>query len=57
MSLGAIIAMRQAGLDPHKIPVGGVDTTPDGLAAIANGDLAVTVFQKVPGKTPSSMSS
>ncbi|MBV8399382.1 MAG: sugar ABC transporter substrate-binding protein [Acetobacteraceae bacterium] len=50
MALGAIIAMRQAGLDPHKIPVGGVDATPDGLAAIAKGDLAVTVFQDAKGQ-------
>ncbi len=50
MALGALIAMRQAGLSPQKVAVGGVDATPDGLAALAKGDLAVTVFQNAKGQ-------
>jgi inositol transport system substrate-binding protein len=30
--------------------VGGIDATPDGLAAMAKGDLAVTVFQDAKGQ-------
>ena len=50
MALGALIAMRQGGLSPKSVAVGGVDATPDGLAAIAKGDLAVTVFQNAKGQ-------
>lgn len=50
MALGAIIAMQQAGLSPKAVAVGGVDATPDGLAAIAKGELAVTVFQNAKGQ-------
>lgn len=44
MALGAIDALREAELLDRTI-VGGVDGTPDGLKAIADGDLDVTVFQ------------
>ena len=50
MALGALIAMHQAGLSPKKVAVGGVDATPDALAALAKGDLAVTVFQNAKGQ-------
>lgn len=50
MALGALIAMRQAGLSPQKIAVGGVDATPDALATVAKGELAVTVFQNAKGQ-------
>lgn len=50
MALGALIAMHQAGLSPQKIAVGGVDATPDALAAVAKGELAVTVFQNAKGQ-------
>ncbi|MDW9787293.1 substrate-binding domain-containing protein [Sinorhizobium meliloti] len=45
MAIGAIQAMKAAGVDMSKVVVGGIDATPDGLAAIAAGDLDVTVFQ------------
>lgn len=45
MAIGAIQAMKAAGLDMGEIVVGGVDATPDALAAMAAGDLDVTVFQ------------
>lgn len=44
MALGAIEALRNANLLDQVI-VGGVDATTDALAAMAAGDLEVTVFQ------------
>jgi inositol transport system substrate-binding protein len=45
MAIGAIMAIQQAGIPPGKILVGGVDATPDALAEVEKGTLAVTVFQ------------
>ena len=45
MAIGAILALRQAQVDPKSVVVAGVDATPDGLAEMAKGRLAVTVFQ------------
>lgn len=45
MALGAIQALKAAGMPPKDIVVAGVDATRDGLQAIQNGDLSVTVFQ------------
>ena len=50
MAIGAIIALQQAGLSPKKIFVGGVDATPDALAEMQKGNLAVTVFQNAKGQ-------
>ncbi|WP_276122088.1 sugar ABC transporter substrate-binding protein [Pararhizobium qamdonense] len=45
MAIGAIQAMKSGGTDLSKVVVGGIDATQDGLAAMAAGDLEVTVFQ------------
>jgi inositol transport system substrate-binding protein len=45
MAIGAIMALRQAGLPPQQVLIGGVDATPDALAEMEKGTLAVTVFQ------------
>jgi inositol transport system substrate-binding protein len=49
MALGAIIALQNAGIErgvgDDKVIVAGIDGTPDALAAMQQGDLAVTVFQ------------
>jgi len=45
MALGAIQAMKSAGIDMNDVVVGGVDATDDALAAMRGGDLDVTVFQ------------
>jgi inositol transport system substrate-binding protein len=45
MAIGAIQAMKAAGVDMKTVVVGGVDATQDALAAMAAGDLDVTVFQ------------
>ena len=50
MALGALIAMKQAGISPKKVLVGGIDATPDALAEMAKGNLAVTVFQDARGQ-------
>ena len=45
MAIGAIQAMKAAGIDMAAVQVGGVDATQDALAAMQAGDLDVTVFQ------------
>jgi inositol transport system substrate-binding protein len=50
MAIGAIMAIRQAGVADGKILVGGVDATPDALAELEKGTLAVTVFQNARGQ-------
>lgn len=50
MALGALIALKQAGIAPQKVKVGGVDATADALSSMAKGDLAVTVFQDAKGQ-------
>ena len=45
MAIGAIQAMKAAGIDMATVQVGGVDATQDALAAMGAGDLDVTVFQ------------
>lgn len=50
MALGAIQAMKAAGIDMKTVQVGGVDATQDALAAMQAGDLDVTVFQNAAGQ-------
>jgi ABC-type sugar transport system substrate-binding protein len=50
MAIGAIQALKQAGLAGGKTLVGGVDATQDGLGAMKDGDLQVTVFQNAAGQ-------
>ena len=50
MAIGAIQAMKAAGMDMADVQVGGVDATPDALVAMAAGDLDVTVFQDLAGQ-------
>ena len=45
MAIGAIQAMKAAGIDMASVQVGGIDATQDALAAMQAGDLDVTVFQ------------
>ena len=45
MAIGAIQAMKAAGIDMATVQVGGVDATQDALASMQAGDLDVTVFQ------------
>ncbi|MCO6385374.1 sugar ABC transporter substrate-binding protein [Oceanicola sp. 502str15] len=50
MALGAIQAMKAAGIAMDAVVVGGIDATQDALAAMAAGDLDVTVFQDAAGQ-------
>lgn len=45
MALGAIQALKSAGIPMDQVVVGGVDATKDAMAAMKAGDLDVTVFQ------------
>ena len=55
MALGAILAMKDAGIDPASIPVVGIDATEDGKEAIRSGEMAMTVFQSAKGQAVSSV--
>ncbi len=50
MAIGALQAMKAAGIDTKKAIVGGVDATQDALASMKAGDLKVTVFQDAAGQ-------
>lgn len=50
MAIGAILAMKAAGVDTKAAIVGGVDATQDALASMKAGDLKVTVFQDAAGQ-------
>ena len=50
MALGAIQALKASGRKMDSVVVGGVDATADALAAVAAGDLHVTVFQNAAGQ-------
>lgn len=45
MALGAVDAMKAANIPMDKVVIGGVDATPDALAAVVSGDLDVTILQ------------
>ncbi len=50
MAIGAIQAMKSAGIDMADVVVGGVDATSDALVAMKQGDMDVTVFQDLAGQ-------
>ncbi len=50
MAIGAIQAIKAAGIDMATVVVGGVDATQDALVAMQAGDLDVTVFQDAAGQ-------
>jgi inositol transport system substrate-binding protein len=50
MALGALQAMKAAGVDTKKVIIGGVDATQEALASMQAGDLKVTVFQDAAGQ-------
>ncbi|AYO80997.1 sugar ABC transporter substrate-binding protein [Methylobacterium brachiatum] len=45
MGIGAADAIEAAGIPPDRILIGGIDATPDGLAAMQRKRMAVTVYQ------------
>jgi inositol transport system substrate-binding protein len=50
MAIGAIQAMKAAGISMKDVVVGGVDATQDALVAMKAGDMDVTVFQDLAGQ-------
>jgi len=50
MAIGAIQALKAAGRSMDSVVIGGVDATQDARAAMAAGDLDVTVFQDAAGQ-------
>lgn len=50
MAIGAIQAMKAAGISMEEVIVTGVDATQDALASMQAGDLDVTVFQNAAGQ-------
>ncbi len=50
MAIGAIQAMKSAGISMEDVVVGGVDATSDALLAMQAGDMDVTVFQDLAGQ-------
>ena len=54
-AIGAIQAMKAAGIDMKSVVVGGVDATQDALAAMQAGELDATVFQDAAGQGAGSL--
>jgi ABC-type sugar transport system substrate-binding protein len=50
MAIGAIQAIKAAGMSTKDIVVGGIDATQEALAVMKAGDLQVTVFQNAAGQ-------
>lgn len=50
MALGAVEALIAANIDPKTIPVVGIDATVDGIQAVDEGTLAMTVYQDAVGQ-------
>ncbi|AOF89251.1 sugar ABC transporter substrate-binding protein [Sinorhizobium sp. RAC02] len=50
MAIGAIQALKAAGRSMDSVVIAGIDATQDALAAMAAGDLDVTVFQDAAGQ-------
>lgn len=55
MAIGAIQAFKAAGVPMDDVIVVGIDATQDALAAMAAGDLDVTVFQNAAGQSASAV--
>jgi ABC-type sugar transport system substrate-binding protein len=50
MAIGALQAMKTVGMNMDEVIVTGIDATPDALAAMAAGDMDVTVLQSAAGQ-------
>lgn len=55
MAIGAIQALKAAGVSMDDVIVIGIDATQDGLASMAAGDLDATVFQNAKGQSASAV--
>ncbi|MOA26589.1 D-ribose-binding periplasmic protein precursor [compost metagenome] len=50
MAIGAIQSLKAAGRSMDSVIIAGIDATQDALAAMATGDLDVSVFQNAAGQ-------
>ncbi|NPV52015.1 MAG: substrate-binding domain-containing protein [Firmicutes bacterium] len=50
MALGAIQALKAAGIDPKTVPTAGIDGVTDALIAIKNGEMASCTLQDATGQ-------
>ncbi len=50
MALGVVEALKAKGIDPATKMVVGIDATVDGVEAVVNGEMAMTVFQDPVGQ-------
>ena len=55
MAIGASMALKSAGKEKGRVLIAGVDGTPDGLNAIAKGDMAASAFQDAKGQAVGSV--
>lgn len=55
MAIGAIEALENAGMDPSSVPIVGIDATADGVQAVKDGKMAMTVFQNAVGQGTAAM--
>lgn len=55
MAIGAVQALKAAGVSMDDVVVIGIDATQDGLAAMAAGELDATVFQNAKGQSASAV--
>ncbi|ACB96096.1 substrate-binding domain-containing protein [Beijerinckia indica] len=55
MAIGAIQALKAAGVSKNDVIVVGVNAAQDGLVAMEDGDLHVTVFQNAKGQSASAL--
>ena len=54
-AIGAIQAIKAAGISMDDVVIGGVDATQDALVAMQAGELDVTVFQNAAGQGQGSL--
>ena len=55
MAIGAAMALKGVGKEKGSVLIAGVDGTPDGLNAVKNGVMAVSVFQDAKGQADGSI--
>jgi ABC-type sugar transport system substrate-binding protein len=57
MIIGAVMALRDAGLNPKDFYTGGIDATQDALLEMQKGELSVTVLQDAAGQARAAVNS
>jgi len=55
MAIGASMALKQAGVEQGSVLIAGIDGAPDGLHAVKNGTLTMSVFQDAKGQADGSI--